>query len=119
MGLDLAIALAAGLPLAWAAARWTSRAMAQILPLLALLAWASVYRLTGDWIAFGPLIVAAFAGLEFARLLERCGNAARSLGTPEWRIFARLLLPAGWKAVAAGLACTAVMQAVLRMVVQP
>ena len=46
-----------------------------------------------------PLI--ALGGYQLRSLDRRYGNAARSLGVSEWRIFWRILLPLGWRPVLA------------------
>ena|SRR5690242_404254 len=48
-----------------------------------------------------PFIVILCA-IEFRNIGTAFGNGARSLGASEWRIFWRILVPMGWKAILVG-----------------
>jgi len=54
--------------------------------------------------ALPPIVLGARRPLQ--ELNREYGNAARSLGCPEWRIFWRVMLPLGWRPIlaAAGVA---------------
>jgi molybdate transport system permease protein len=54
---------------------------------------------------FAAIPLIAFGAFSRLRSLDRrYGNAARSLGASEWRIFWRVLLPLGWRPVLAACA---------------
>lgn len=106
-------ALAAGLALAWLlAVRHLNAARYAAILLLPLLAVPLVILAAMQFRAAMPAAAVA-VGLPFStfvparrfRDLDRAyGNAARSQGASEWRIFWRVLLPLAWPAVAASAA---------------
>jgi ABC-type molybdate transport system permease subunit len=98
-------ALVLGVALAYALAVFDVRAIAFVL--LPLLAIPPVVLAALRWKAAIPE-AAVLSGLPFVMLISArklrdidraYGNAARSHGASEWRIFWRLLLPLAWKTI--------------------
>ena len=118
-GLATALAVVLGLPLAWilqnrqfpgkrTLSAVATAAMAFPAPLLCYYLWAKLSHawpatLAGMTVA-GLISVLPFllhqVRASFAVLNPAYGKAARSLGIPEWRLFARVELPLVWRAVA-------------------
>ncbi|HEV2448015.1 MAG TPA: ABC transporter permease subunit, partial [Candidatus Sulfopaludibacter sp.] len=103
-------ALVLGLLLAYALAVHDVRAIAFVLvPLLAVppvvlaaLRWKAALPAAG--VASGLPFVALITARRFRDIDRQYGNAARSHGASEWRLFWRLLLPLAWKTVGLGTA---------------
>jgi|SRR5271157_765968 len=98
-------AMVLGVALAYALAVFDLRLLA--VPLLPLLAVPPVILAALVWQAALPA-AAVLSGLPFVMLISArklrdidraYGNAARSHGASEWRIFWRLLLPLAWKTI--------------------
>lgn len=103
--LATAVALALGLALAYLLARFDVRAIAFIM--IPLLAIPPVVLAALRWKAAIPAAT-VLSGLPFVALLSArklrdldraYGNAARSHGASEWRLFWRILFPLAWKTV--------------------
>ena len=119
-GLATAVALVLGLWLVYRVATREFRGRTAILGLLALLFATPVVILASVFLrpafpwqagaavgviaALPPIVLGARRPLQ--DLNREYGNAARSLGCSEWRIFWRVILPLGWRPIlaAAGVA---------------
>ena len=101
-------ALVLGLALAWLlAVRNISAISLGLAPLfvvpLIILAALRAHRLAPlAAVLSGLPLVAILCAIEFRNIGGTFANAARSLGASEWRIFWRILVPLGWKAILVG-----------------
>jgi molybdate transport system permease protein len=118
VGLATALAVILGVPLAWAlqnrrfpgkpileaVARAATALPAPLLCYYVLARSGHVWSLTRHGLAAAGLLSALplllrRSSSSFASLNPSYGKAARSLGTPEWRVFARVDLPLVWRSI--------------------
>ena len=112
-GISTAGALVPGLWLAYWVATRRSRARQAVLAMLALLLVIPFFVVLHPAVAWQAPMLGAAAAVPVVVLGARAamqsanaayGNAARSLGASEWRVFWRILLPHSWRIVVAAIA---------------
>src|SRR5215472_10976813 len=103
-------ALVLGLALAWLLAVRNMSAISLglaplfVVPLVILAALRARNLVPLAGVLTGLPFVAILCAIEFRNIGATFANAARSLGAAEWRLFWRILVPLGWKAILVGTA---------------
>jgi ABC-type sulfate transport system permease component len=104
--ISTAVALAGGVLLGYLAdaRRWTAELplwVWAVIPAVGLTALRYPPGVTAAGAFCGMPIVAIFAARGF-QATRACSDAARSLGSPEWRVLWRVMLPNAWRWVLGG-----------------
>lgn len=100
-------ALIAGVAISWVVSVWRPRRGSSVAALAVLVAVCLCALIPGNLrplvgCAAGMLLVLLATAPRFAAVNAHFGDAARSLGASEGRIFARLILPLSWRSIVVG-----------------